>query len=148
MKRNPALKALSIDHHHGLVLAHKAKKAAAQELSGNELQAVWAQLQEHADAVLAAHFEIEESYLAPALSACGDTHLDQLVDRLYKEHASLRSLLSPDSNRNTANLQSLGELLERHIRFEERELFEAAQTALDEDTLQAIATACDVRHNG
>ncbi|MCP5242001.1 MAG: hypothetical protein H6940_00970 [Burkholderiales bacterium] len=57
-------------------------------------------------------------------------------------------MLSPDSNCSTANLQSLGELLERHIRFEERELFEAAQTALDEDTLQAIASACDARHNG
>ncbi|SER38097.1 Hemerythrin HHE cation binding domain-containing protein [Nitrosomonas sp. Nm51] len=147
MKRSPALKALSIDHHHGLVLAHKAKKAAAQELSGNELQAIWMELQEHADAVLAAHFEIEESYIAAAFAAFGDPHLIQLADRLTAEHAALRQLLSPDTPRNAANLKQLGELLQQHIRFEERELFEAAQTALDEDTLQAIATACDARHN-
>ncbi len=147
MKRIPALKPLSRDHHQGLVLAHKAKKAAIQDLSGDEQRAIWTEILTHAKEVLLSHFDIEETYLATALSACGDPHLDQLVDRLYKEHASLRSLLSPDGNRSTANLQSLGELLETHIRFEERELFGAAQTALDEKTLQAIATACGTRYD-
>jgi len=147
LKRIPALKPLSMDHHLGLVLAIKAKKTATQDLSSDEQQAVWTALLAHAEDVLLSHFDIEESYLATALSKCGDPHLDQLVERLYQEHASLRSLLSPDSDRNATNLQSLGELLEQHIRFEERELFEAAQTALDDDTLQAIAAVCKTRHN-
>ncbi|SES65591.1 Hemerythrin HHE cation binding domain-containing protein [Nitrosomonas marina] len=145
MKRNTALKALSIEHHHGLVLANKAKKAVMQELGNDDLQIVWNELQEHADEVLISHFEIEESYIAAAFTALGDPHLKQLADRLIAEHAALRQLLSPDTPRSAASLKQLGELLQRHIRFEERELFEAAQTVLDEDTLQAIAAASDAR---
>ncbi|GJL76209.1 hemerythrin domain-containing protein [Nitrosomonas sp.] len=147
MKRVAALKPLSMDHHHGLALARKAKMAASDEKIQNTDQLkIWTELLTHAENVLISHFAIEESYLAAALKALDDPHVDQLVDRLYTEHETLRRLLSPNSARNTANLKMLGELLEQHIRFEERELFEIAQMKLDDQTLQTIAAACSTKY--
>ncbi|PTN13174.1 hemerythrin domain-containing protein [Nitrosomonas aestuarii] len=148
MKRAAALKALSMDHHYGLVLARKAKMAASGEKTQNsEKQQIWTELLAHAKSVLISHFVIEESYLAAALKALNDPNVDQLVDQLYAEHETLRQLLSPNTVRDTANLKMLGELLEQHIRFEERELFEIAQMKLDDQTLQTIAAACSTKHN-
>ncbi len=147
MKRVPALKPLSMDHHHGLALARKAKKAVSDGKTQNtDQQQIWTELLAHAKSVLISHFDIEESYLAAALKALNDPHVDQLVRRLYAEHETLRQLLSPNGVRNTANLKMLGELLEQHIRFEERELFEIAQTKLDNQALQTIAAACSTKH--
>ena len=142
MKRNPALKALSIDHHHGLVLARKARMAAtAGDPQNTEQQKIWAELRAHAHHTLMHHFDIEESYIAAKLKILNDPHANQLADRLYREHETLRGLLAPDSAQTATNLKQLGELLTQHIRFEERELFEIAQMKLDENALLAIAAA-------
>ncbi|MCP5246594.1 MAG: hemerythrin domain-containing protein [Burkholderiales bacterium] len=142
MKRIAALKALSIDHHHGLVLARKAKMVGTAGLQPNELQEIRMELRSHAETVLISHFEIEESCIAAALNTLNDPDIDQLINRLYREHEALRQLFSSVDICNTAHLKQLGELLEQHIRFEERELFEVAQTRLDDQALQAIAAAC------
>ena len=146
MKRIAALKALSIDHHHGLVLARKAKMAGTSGLQQSELQEIRNELQSHAENVLTPHFEIEESCIAAALNALNDPDIDKLVNRLYREHDALRLLFSSIDMCNAAHLKQLGELLEQHIRFEERELFEAAQTRLDNQALRAIATACRIEN--
>lgn len=142
MKRIAAFKALSIDHHHGLVLARKAKMAAVENLHETKSQEIWDELQTHAKKVLIPHFEIEESYIATALNAINDPDIDQLVNRLLSEHEVLRQLFTSVDACNTAHLKQLGELLEQHIRFEERELFEVAQKKLDDQSLQAISVAC------
>lgn len=147
MKRIAALKALSIDHHHGLVLARKAKMAAAENLHETELQEIRKELQSHAENVLMPHFEIEESYIAAALNAINDPDIDLLVTRLYREHEALRLLFASIDMCNAAHLKQLSELLEQHIRFEERELFEVAQKKLDHKTLQAISTACSIKNH-
>ncbi|MFU8838885.1 MAG: hemerythrin domain-containing protein [Thiohalomonadaceae bacterium] len=136
MKRVAALRQLSDDHHQGLVLALRAKKAADGK-DGLSVDAIWAEVARRFADELEPHFQLEERYLAPALLDVGET---QLVQRLHHEHAALRELLtSPD--RSAASLREFGHLLAQHIRFEERELFEAAQQLLSSRTLDAIATA-------
>lgn len=142
MKRIAALRTLSTDHHHGLLLAHKAKQAATAASQNTDHQEIWSALLDHAAQVLESHFKIEENCVAAALDALNDPQITPLVKRLFTEHATLRTLLSAESPRNTANLKHLGELLEQHIRFEERELFEVAQKRLDPQTLEMIADAC------
>ncbi len=141
MKRIAALKSLSMDHHHGLALAREAKAVAKTDPDAPERQRIWSKLETHAVTVLESHFKIEETVLASALSALKDPHITALLERMYKEHATLRALLSPECPRTAGQLVQVSELLALHIRFEERELFELAQTRLDQQALDVIARA-------
>lgn len=136
MKRAPELRALSEDHHHGLVLARKAKLAGGNE--GSAVDAAWAEVEARFEDALEPHFRIEETLLAPPLAAAGER---ALVERLLAEHAALRAYVAPGAPRTALALVRFGEFLEAHIRFEERELFEAAQRRLDAAALRAIAEA-------
>jgi len=129
VKRCPALRTLSNEHHHGLVLAKRAKEAAgtAQE------EQVWRGIQARFAADLEPHFQIEELVLLPALEQAGET---ELARRTLDEHAELRCLISEDS---AQTMTGFAELLTQHIRFEERELFEVAQQKLSAAELDALA---------
>ncbi|MCB1935664.1 MAG: hemerythrin domain-containing protein [Nitrosomonas sp.] len=142
MKRNAALRHLSIDHHHGLALARKAKSTAEASQDDSGLETIWAELESHVHAVLKPHFEIEETILATALGALNDPQINLLIERLYQEHTQILDLLSCNHPRSARHLKQVGELLTRHIRFEERVLFEIAQERLDSQALEVIAKAC------
>jgi len=141
MKRVSQLRDLSEDHHHGLVLARKAKKAASGQDGTSGLE-MWAEVEAVFKSKLEPHFEIEESFIGQALKAVGE---GQLAERLSDEHEALRRFLLPGHRRTLDDLRHFGELLERHIRFEERELFQVAQDKLTSDELDAVAKACHDR---
>ena len=126
-KRHPGLVRLSHDHHHGLALALRCRKQALGQikplgveglrLRASELRTLYA-------AELSSHFEAEERILFPEISL----HVPdskQLIGDLVRDHDMLKLAV--------AKLQALtglakmifdlGDLLERHIRREERELF-------------------------
>jgi len=90
------------------------------------------------DGVIGAHFEIEERLLVPSLEAVGE---HALVARLREDHAALRRCVAGSSATVESRLAELGRMLEAHVRFEERELFEVAQEKLDPNVLRAIAAA-------
>ena len=138
MKRVPQLRDLSEDHHHGLVLARKAKMAASGQ-EGPSGPKMWAEVEAVFKSELEPHFEIEESFIGEALRAAGES---QLAQRLVDEHEALRRFLMPGHQRTLDDLRRFGELLEQHIRFEERELFQVAQDKLTGDELGAVAKAC------
>ena len=138
MKRSPQLRDLSEDHHHALVLARSAKLAADGEQKF-QIASVWAEVELKMQRELEPHFEIEETLLAPALEQQGERIL---VNRLRADHAALRSHFRKHSARGAVELRLFGELLEEHVRFEERELFEVAERTLSAATLEAVAMAC------
>ncbi len=123
MKRHPALRDLSSDHHIGLVLARKARQAA----DGNPRDRLhaWTTLVARFRAELEPHFQLEEEGLLPAMRRAGET---LLVERTLTEHAALRDLVA---DARSENLAGFAELLVAHIRFEEKALFERAQQLLD-----------------
>lgn len=129
MKRCSALRNLSNEHHQGLVLAKRAKRAAGTE----DAQRVWQGIRERFAAELEPHFRAEETGLLPALERLGK---DGLVQQTLDEHTALRRLISEDS---AQAMTGFAELLERHIRFEERELFETAQQELPPAQLDKLA---------
>lgn len=131
MKRDPALRNLSSEHHSGLVLARHIRKASASP----EFQpaAACADLIERFQHELEPHFQKEEQGLLPALLAAGE---HGLVERTLQQHRALRELVmkaDPD------NLLRFAQLLSDHIRFEEKELFEGAQRRLSPDQLATLA---------
>lgn len=130
MKRHPALRQLSSDHHTGLVLARQARLAANG--SADEQQATWSLLVERFGAELEPHFRLEENGLLVALERAGEA---LLVERTLREHKEVRALVAQD---RPEGLARFAELLTAHIRFEERELFERAQTVLDAGELSEL----------
>lgn len=137
MKRTPELHGLSEDHHDALVLARKARRAGVGE-GALSLTEVWAEVEARFASDLDPHFDVEERILAPLLEAQGAS---EPVSRLLAEHQALRNCLHADGERTAASLLQFGQLLEQHIRFEERELFALAEEVLRPHELAAVGMA-------
>ncbi len=140
MKRIPELRSLSVDHHHGLVLAHRAKKAA-DGTGERSLEEMWEEVERAYREEMELHFHIEEVYLGPPLEAVGE---NRMVERFKEEHHDLRGMVQDRTDRTSETLRRFGDHLERHIRFEERGLFETAQAKLAPEVLKAVEEASQV----
>jgi len=79
------------------------------------------------------HFEMEEKYMFPILPDD-----DKLKKRAIAEHRKLERLFNDNEDVNRA-LNLIEELLDQHIRFEERVLFNEIQKIATEEELQKIA---------
>jgi len=122
-KRDGSLIPLSHDHHHGLVRVFEIRQAL-RSAEGLERQAHLTC--ECYESVLMPHFRAEEDVLIPVLRETGA--LDEAVlQRLLDEHRTL-ARLAGELATNTEPLRRFADLLERHIRTEEREIFPAYQT--------------------
>lgn len=117
MRRSPALVHLSREHHAALVQAKRIKKINSSNTALSEAWPSAAFLTE-----LAAHFHAEEAMFAQYL-----VHLPRLASRFLDDHETLRALMRQLHAGKLAALMAFGELLEAHVRFEERELFPALE---------------------
>lgn len=131
MKRDARLHGLTSDHHHALVLARRV----AREHTAGGAELVHA-VREAFERELAPHFAVEEEVLLPALAAVGASNL---VERTREEHALLRGHLAAAESGNHERLADFATLLERHVRFEENELFPAAEARLGGEVLATVA---------
>lgn len=139
MPRNEALIPLSHDHHHGLVVALRLKKGGPASpndswLKGADKQAP--QLLEFADSELLNHFKLEEELVFPVLLNLGIDEISALTQELLDEHMTMRTSL--DAIRLSCDLQMLkhfGELLESHIRKEERALFPLIEREIEKGSI-------------
>ena len=66
--------------------------------------------------------------MLPLLAQAGAS---ALVERTLNEHDEMRRLAARLNEADPATLERFGELLGAHVRFEERELFEATQALLE-----------------
>lgn len=146
MKRSRALRPLSSEHHQALLVAFQLKKGLAghAESAGapKDLPGLLALARRFEERVFRPHAKAEEELLGPLLLA------DDLR-RLASEHAELTRLLqaakgSPPAQQR-ALLTGFAELLERHIRWEERDLFAYAEDHVDAATLAIIGGALEER---
>ena len=125
-KRHPSLVPLSHDHHHGLALALRCRKHALGQLNPgdqNSIEGCVAEVLRFYEDALLPHFEAEEKVLFTLLS--NHEQCRSLVEALQNEHREFRKRCSrakqPPEFRKF--LFDIGDLLERHIRREERVLF-------------------------
>jgi hypothetical protein len=137
VKRHPGLRPLSDDHHAALVLARRTRAAAQQ---AGSLESAWEELRGRFARELEPHFRVEEADLFPPLGAAG---AEALVEQALAHHARLRQLVSAEADRERA--LELAELLHRHVRFEERELFPRAERLLPASVLDAVGRAARER---
>lgn len=136
MKRREELHGLSDDHHTALVVAFRCRRAGAGQgdLSAEE---AWRQALRLASNQLVNHFRVEEEILLPALEELGE---GEMARRIAAEHRQLEDLLTVEEAAADA-VTAFGELLDQHIRFEERVVFEQTQDRLPRSVLDAIALA-------
>lgn len=129
MKRAVELRPLSHDHHRALMLAKRAKEAAADEVGE-----VWQMIQAEYETYLAPHFAVEEDHLLPAVRQAGGA---ELCARVLQDHDTLRGYLN-DGPHDKSTLAAFGQCLFDHVRFEERSLFPFAEAHLSRAELAEI----------
>lgn len=131
LKRSKELAPLSREHHDGLLFVWKIKQGLANGTSVETLRAytLW-----FWDNQIKSHFNDEEKILIKYLPAD-----NPLVKQMIREHEQIRDLIvSIDQEPDKRSLELFAELLNNHIRFEERQLFKYVEETLSPEQLNHI----------
>jgi hemerythrin-like domain-containing protein len=152
MKRHPSLREFSDDHHQGLVHARQLRKAASGE--GDNSADTARKFLEFWQNDTSLHFRNEEEVLLSVLARyAGDVGERPLLQMLV-QHARIRGLAMQLSDQikqddiREDTMRNLGELLEAHIRLEERLVFPLIELTLPEHALQEVSYRLDVFEPG
>jgi hemerythrin-like domain-containing protein len=151
MKRAPELRDLSDHHHRGLVQARRLKRAATGDEANMPEETAEAFLEFWQEGTTT-HFREEEEVLLPVLARYREDLLGrEPVVEMLLQHARIRGLvmgLSDEVKGGSVRLEtlgSIGELLESHIRLEEREVFPTIEEALPEEALREVADRLEAK---
>jgi len=141
--RHPGLIPLSHDHHHGLALALKCRKQGLGQIKPMGPEGLRERARELCDfftANLFKHFRAEEEVLFPLLRSLVPESRT-MIDELTTDHERIRSAkVQLESDTGLGKLVfDLGDLLERHIRREERELFPLFEQRVGDEDAQIAA---------
>jgi hemerythrin-like domain-containing protein len=142
MLRDPNLIPLSHQHHNGLAMCVLTRRSLAADASTANVADLARRAVDRYDLELTNHFEIEEQILFPAIEdALGKL---PLVASLIAEHREVEGLIVELRSAPTgALLERLCGLLSEHIRREENDLFQTAQSQLPEPILRELGTAIE-----
>ncbi|MCK0189821.1 hemerythrin domain-containing protein [Arenibacter sp. F20364] len=129
IKRHKAIQPLSRDHHQGLLLSWKIRTGFSKGVSTDRIKTYvdWF-YKTH----LMSHFKEEEEYLFPILG-----NDNELVKKAISQHKRLNRLFRSTTELEKS-LNRIEEELEKHIRFEERVLFNEIQKVATEQQLLSI----------
>jgi hypothetical protein len=139
MRRRRELRPLSSEHQQALLVAYQLRKSLAGQAESagapKELSGLVSLVTRYELTVFRTHTRAEEDLLGQCLAE-PDMH------RLVAEHAEMTRLVSiakgGDATESRPALAAFADLLDRHVRWEERELFPAAEARLDDATLASI----------
>ena len=134
MKRHESLLLIAREHHESLVLARRLVTGTGSAGSGwpaaaaAQAQALAAFHERH----LRRHFLAEEQVVFPAAQDCGAEAV-AMAERLAAEHRQMTSRireLAADDAVDAAALAAFGELLNAHVRLEDRQFFPLLEAGL------------------
>ena len=129
LKRHDALQQYSREHHHALLLCWKIKVGFSKGVSAERIKIYsdWF-YKNH----LIKHFEMEEKYIYPILGI-----ENKLIRKAVEEHKLLSNLFA-DTLQIANSQKQIQTELEKHIRFEERTLFNEIQNSATQEQLEKI----------
>lgn len=131
IKRSIQLQPLSREHHDGLLFVWKIREGLKNHTSIEKLKDFTSWFWRNH---IRPHFFQEEKILIPAIP---EGHL--LAHQLKQEHNFIRELIiTIDKDTDLHDFTRLANLLETHIRFEERELFQYLEQHLSKEQLEDI----------
>lgn len=131
IKRSDELAPLSREHHDGLLFIWKIRQGLANDTA---LSTIAGYCDWYWQKSLSGHFRDEEELLAPQAPAG-----DPKVERMKMEHKEIGEKLSSIKEKvEREDLINLANLMEAHIRYEERELFPYLEGILTKEQLQKV----------
>ena len=141
MLRDPNLVPLSRQHQHALALCVRINRAALRTPA--EVKAWQSEMQQHFELEIRYHFAAEEAHVFPA--ARNYPELVSFIEELLAEHQQLREYFAQASaaKLDGAGVRRFAETLSRHIRKEERQLFEELQKRMARESLEEIGRQID-----
>lgn len=142
IKRSTELAPLSRDHHSGLLLCWKIKTGIQKGIGANRIAKY---VVFYYRAHLEEHFRQEEEYIFPLPG-----NEDPLIKKAVAEHGEITGLITQLENEvptRYENLEKLMNLLETHIRYEERELFPYIEQKTDDSRLNKTGEIIAELHN-
>lgn len=134
MKRSEQLYPLSWQHHNGLMAVLLLKKGVQKKAD----VIIMAQFIQHIRKdELDEHFEAEEK----SLNLFSDKYhlLKKLYQKMIDEHAAIRQCYQELANPSYSGIEKFYQLLDQHIRFEERKYFPAIEAILSAEELTVIS---------
>ena len=139
IKRNPALISFSKDHHFALLFIWKIKEGLKRNI---EAERIGRYARNFFETDLKQHFKLEEGLMFQKLPADNKMRI-----RAENEHKYLYGLIEQMQKQVDKNsLLHFADTLEKHIRFEERELFNFLQEELSESDLEEISRSHKTQH--
>ncbi len=139
MKRHEAIIPLSHDHHQALRFATAMQKNASP--TKRALQTLEEKLNDAKrtfEIELVPHFTHEEEILFPIARGLSD-ELDKMIDDILEEHRVIKEAFNNAELGNLEeNLDRIGQLVEKHVRTEERVLFQKIQEVVPNEKLEEI----------
>jgi len=144
MKKNENLKTLSWEHHDGLVMSFRLQQGIKNNTNYKEMADYvlysWNNVFEH-------HFWQEEQILS--IKKNSSKKSSECISQMVDEHKQIRKLISKIDNNNsdTKLIVEFAELLNKHIRFEERELFPLLENEASANDLKEIGQFLKQHHN-
>jgi len=126
-KRHSSIQNYSREHHFALLLCWKIKQGLAKGITPERIKKYSDWFYQHH---LRPHFDAEEKYMYPVL---GDNNA--MVQQALADHRALVELFTGTTNAGDS-LPFIQDMLEKHIRFEERILF---------NEIQQVATAVQMQ---
>jgi iron-sulfur cluster repair protein YtfE (RIC family) len=139
MKRHEAIIPLSQDHHQALRLAVAIRKKAPKiRLAQKSVEEKLAEAEDVYKTELIPHFEHEEEILFPVCKG-RDEELDKLIDKVLDEHVKIKQAAETLREGDPVeNLDKFGEMLNNHVRLEEREVFQKIQEVVPKEELDKL----------
>lgn len=126
MKRHSALIRYSREHHSALVIAKRAQYAAGN--TNDSMVHLASDIAREFECEIKPHFQREECNL---LSRLDYKKHHALIEQTLSEHNALCALADRLMAGDVNALNTFGELLVDHVRFEERELFPVIESTFD-----------------
>lgn len=137
LQRHIALQSLSKQHHQGLLVSLLLEKGLKKKASLKEMRDFILQFWQDE---LVLHFELEETVLMP-YAEMYKALMPSLL-QMKQEHQEIKQIIHRINNEARAEhsetIAAFAGLIEKHIRFEERSLFNSLQEALKEDELKDV----------
>src|SRR4051812_27083699 len=132
IKRNELLKTFSRDHHFSLLFCWKIRQGLRKEVAIERIckyvQYFW---QQH----LLSHFQEEELILFTPVN-------ERSVQRAIKEHTQIsqqvEALANCSGNNAQKRLEKLADMMDEHVRYEERELFPHLEKKFSKEQLENL----------
>lgn len=136
MKRSPELTPLSHDHHQALFCAHRLKRAETAQEAEDAVAGFLIYWEDHGSP----HFRIEEEILLPGWIEAAPGADPEMASRVLGEHLAIRAQVRRLRRERLPieKLHGLGELVESHVRYEERELFPRIEDDLGDEALAGL----------